>query len=116
MAGDQKVNAASLLLSSLQTKEKQAQEPLATPETYEHDFGDVDMQDLEFNRAKERQATRNKILREGDNFVVQSVERRSKKKNFMFPESLAEKFVQEAKALNVSQNELIVQILEQRYK
>lgn len=105
MAKDANLNSASILLGSLK-KESVANQIATQP---------IAEQPVQVEQVPTYEP-RNKIMREGDDFVVRVVEKRKKKKNFMFPETLEAKFAKEAADLNVSQNELIVQILQQRYK
>ena len=55
------------------------------------------------------------VVQKGEDFVVEVREKRNMKKNFLMPTSLSDKLAQEAKELGISQNELINQILRQRY-
>lgn len=55
------------------------------------------------------------VVQKGEDFVVEVREKRNMKKNFLMPASLSDKLAQEAKELGISQNELINQILRQRY-
>lgn len=122
MAKDPNLNSASILLGSLKkesmsspvitqpTEQPVAVQPTVQPVATQPTVQPMQTEPLPVHELK------NRIMREGDDFVVRVVEKRRKKKNFLFPETLEEKFAQEAADLNVSQNELIIQILQQRYK
>lgn len=55
------------------------------------------------------------VLQKGSDFVVEVREKRGVKKNFLMAPSTANALADEAKSLGISQNELINQILKQRY-
>lgn len=55
------------------------------------------------------------VVRKGDAFVVETREKRIVRKNFIFSPSCIAELEAEARSLGISQNELINQILVQRY-
>ena len=118
MAKDPNLNSASILLGSLKKESMSSPvitQPTEQPVAVQPTVQPVATQPVQTEPLPAHEP-KNRIMREGDDFVVRVVEKRRKKKNFLFPETLEEKFAQEAADLNVSQNELIIQILQQRYK
>ena len=55
------------------------------------------------------------VVRRGEDFVVEVREKRNTRKSFLVSSQLANRLADEANSLGISQNELLNQILKQRY-
>lgn len=59
--------------------------------------------------------TKRVVMRRGEDFVVEVREKRNARKSFLVSSQLANSLAEEAYSLGISQNELMNQILAQRY-
>lgn len=59
--------------------------------------------------------TKRVVMRRGEDFVVEVREKRNARKSFLVSSQLANSLAEEASSLGISQNELMNQILAQRY-